>query len=40
MSELESTLPYPPIYKDKKIVIFSDWFVWPLWPWFTLLILE
>lgn len=23
----ESTLPYPPIHKDKKFVALSDWFV-------------
>jgi len=23
----ESTLPYPPIHKDKKFVVLSDWLV-------------
>ena len=23
----ESTLPYPPIYKDKKFIVLSDWCV-------------
>ncbi|KAF7289848.1 hypothetical protein MIND_01359200 [Mycena indigotica] len=27
----ESTLPYPPVYKDKRFVVLSDWFV-PLLP--------
>jgi hypothetical protein len=22
----ESTLPYPPVYKDKRFVVLSDWF--------------
>uniref|UniRef100_A0A0W0EX82 Uncharacterized protein n=1 Tax=Moniliophthora roreri TaxID=221103 RepID=A0A0W0EX82_MONRR len=24
----ESTLPYPPIHKDKKFVVLSDWLGW------------
>ena len=27
MSVPESTLPYPPIHKDKKFIVLSDWFV-------------
>lgn len=25
---LESTLPYPPIYEEKKFVVLSDWYVY------------
>jgi len=24
----ESTLPYPPLHKDKKFVVLSDWYVY------------